>query len=317
MSNGIYILANDKVLEQAIALVNSIRYYDSEANICLIPYDAHYQQVAEVLANSGVFLFPDLALIDRISEQVRQRFGERFFLHPNHLRKLACWFGPFEQFLYIDTDVVVFEPIIRTLKHLEHYDFVCCDYQHKTGIANVFRQDLVKANVFPQTDLFHVFNSGFWASKRHLFTESELFSLFDECAQNASYFDFSKRASDQPILNYLVLKKIPNRCNLARQSKRCPGNWAGRSHFRDMGSALFDPNVQRRLKYLHWAGIRISPGCNYWSIWLYYRNLFKQPTPSLRSQPKQAAGQLHQAQDQIKTIKFMLKLTLHRLKAVL
>jgi hypothetical protein len=28
-----------------------------------------------------------------------------------------------------------------------------------------------------------------------------------------------------------------------------------------------DPTCDQPLQYLHWAGIRIEPGCPYWEIW--------------------------------------------------
>jgi len=39
MKKGIYITANDKVMDYAIACLNSIRLYDPEIPIVLIPYD--------------------------------------------------------------------------------------------------------------------------------------------------------------------------------------------------------------------------------------------------------------------------------------
>ena len=38
-------------------------------------------------------------------------FGEEFFRRPDNFRKQACWFGPFDEFLYLDADTVVFERI--------------------------------------------------------------------------------------------------------------------------------------------------------------------------------------------------------------
>jgi len=58
---GIYIVANDKVIDNSIALLNSIRLYDEETNIFLIPFDDNYQEVAKCLSEKhGVKLFPDL-----------------------------------------------------------------------------------------------------------------------------------------------------------------------------------------------------------------------------------------------------------------
>jgi NAD-dependent DNA ligase len=116
MNRGIYITANNKVTEQAIALINSIRLYDSNTPIVLIPYDENYHQIAEILGKShGVKVYQDIQLIEDLSQQLYHIFGQGFFDKPNKLRKHACWFGEFDEFLYIDTDIIVFEKIIDNL----------------------------------------------------------------------------------------------------------------------------------------------------------------------------------------------------------
>ncbi|MDP8966517.1 MAG: alpha-1,3-mannosyltransferase family protein, partial [Cyanobacteriota bacterium] len=113
MTRGIYIIANDRVIEQAIALLNSIRVHDTDTPIVMIPYDDHYQAIAKLLTeNYGVKLYEDLQFIERLSNQLHEIFGNKFFARPNQFRKQACWFGAFDEFLYIDTDIVVFEKII-------------------------------------------------------------------------------------------------------------------------------------------------------------------------------------------------------------
>jgi hypothetical protein len=91
MSCGIYITANDRVIEQAIALLNSIRLQDSDIPVVLIPYDDNYQAIAKILQERyGVQLYPDLQFIDRLSNQLHQIFGENFFARPINLgNKLA------------------------------------------------------------------------------------------------------------------------------------------------------------------------------------------------------------------------------------
>ncbi len=39
MSRGIYITANDRVTDRAVALLNSIRLYDPDTPIIMIPYE--------------------------------------------------------------------------------------------------------------------------------------------------------------------------------------------------------------------------------------------------------------------------------------
>ena len=273
MNCGIYILANDRVMDQAIALLNSIRLHDAETPIVLIPYDQQYHIVERELADFfGVTVYEDLELLNRLDQRVTEIFGDRFFARPNQFRKQACWFGNFDRFLYIDTDIVVFQKIIETLKYLDHYDFICCDYQHQGGIKNVFSSSILDANLFTETDLKDIFNCGFWGSKKGLFSEPDLYRIFTECAVHSEYFDFSQKTSDQPIINYLILNYIPQRFNLVRRPGGCPGSWAG-SQFEQQGYQLIDPRVDQVLPYLHWAGFRIQPGCPYWAIWEHYRYL--------------------------------------------
>ncbi|WP_017654604.1 Npun_R2821/Npun_R2822 family protein [Fortiea contorta] len=274
MNRGIYIIANDKVIDQAIALLNSIRLYDVNTPVVMIPYDDNYHHIADLLNTYyGVQVYADLDFIERLSQKLHATFGGQFFARPNQFRKQACWFGKFDEFLYIDTDIVVFEKIIDNLNHLRHSDFICCDYQHLGGIKNVFNPQVLKEQVFTETEIKDIFNGGFWGSKKNLISEEDLYTTFAECANHPEYFDFSEKTSDQPIINYMLLKRVPRRFNIIRREGKAPGNWAGTPHFQTHNHLLFDTTVNQSLQYLHWAGIRIQPGCPYWEIWEYYRNL--------------------------------------------
>lgn len=286
MTRGIYIIANDRATEQSIALLNSIRLYDPDVPVIMIPYDDQYQQAAaELSARFGVMIYEDLEFIDRLSRRLQQTFGEQFFARPNQFRKQACWFGPFDEFLYIDTDIVVFEKIADRLNYLADCDFLCNDYQHAKGVKNVFTSKVLEAGVFTEAELKDIFNGGFWSSKKGLISESDLYETFAECATHPEYFDFSEKTSDQPIINYMILKRLKRRINLVRVEGKGPGNWAGSPHFQRQGYNLFDPNAGQPLQYLHWAGIRIQPGCPYWEIWEHYRYLNEAKPAPMPSQP--------------------------------
>ncbi len=301
MKRGIYITANDRVTEQAIALLNSIRAYDLETPVTLIPYDENYREIAQVLAKDyGVKVYPDLEFIERLSQQLYDIFGDGFFARPNQFRKQACWFGEFDQFLYIDTDVVVFEKIIDNLKYLQDYDFLCCDYQHLGGITNVFSQQVIEAGIFKPTELKDIFNGGLWAAKKNLLSEQDLYDTFAECAAHPEYFDFSQKTSDQPIINYMILKRIAKRFNIVRRPGKAPGSWAGSSHFQQQGNILIDPILNQPLQYLHWAGIRIQPGCPYWDIWKHYRYL-NNPNPPADPPPAPKPTQWQKLMRKVKT----------------
>ncbi|MGL5082128.1 MAG: Npun_R2821/Npun_R2822 family protein [Microcoleaceae cyanobacterium] len=273
MNQGIYIVANDRVMDNAIALLNSIRKYNAEVPILMIPFNQDYQQVLEVLNRlHQVQLFPDLELVEQFTQNIGEIFDRDFLALPNKMRKLVQWFGPLDEFLYIDTDIIVFEDIAANLAELSTVDFFCCDY-HFSGqkLRNIFSPVVLEHGIFTEAELQDVFNSGFWASRKGVITLEQMYNSLKECAQHREYFDFTQGVTDQPILNYLVLKHIPKRGNLVKVPGGGPGSWGGSPHFVEKDHVLYDQG--KRLKYIHWAGTPMKPGGSYWNIWEYYRYL--------------------------------------------
>jgi hypothetical protein len=279
MTRGIYIVANDKVIENAIALINSIRLYDLQTPIYLIPFNEHYSELMCAIGDQ-VRMFPDLELLDRVTQKVGEIFDRDFLALPNKMRKLAVWFGPLDEFLYIDTDIVVFEKIADQLDRLAQVDFFNADYHFAgEGLRNIFSPLVQEQQIFTDAQLQDVFNSGFWASRKGVITEEQLYAVLQECAQHREYFDFSQGVTDQPILNYLILKCFPRRANLAKAG--APGSWGGSKHFEERDFVLYDRGT--RLQYIHWAGIAMNPRAPYWTIWQHYRYLNQ---PNQRKLPR-------------------------------
>lgn len=281
MKRGIYIVANDRVIENTITLLNSIRCYNQDVPVFMVPFNQDYHRAFEVLHREHqVQLFPDLDLVEQFTQKIAEIFDRDFLALPNKMRKFVLWFGPLDEFLYIDTDIVVFEDIAANLDFLSEVDFFCCDY-HFSGekLRNIFSPLVLEKQIFTEADLQDVFNSGFWASRKGLFTLDEMYSTLQECSQHREYFDFSEGVTDQPVLNYLVLKRIQKRGNLVKTPQGNMGNWAGSPHFVEQDHVLYDQ--EKRLKYLHWAGTPIRPGGAYWKIWEYYRYL-NDPRPAWR-----------------------------------
>lgn len=272
MRRGIYIVANNKVKENAIALLNSIRLYDPDTEIFLIPFNDDYQDVATSLERHQVQIFPDLVFLDQFTQMIADTFDRDFLALPNKMRKLTAWFGPLDEFLYIDTDIIVFEKIADVLNFLLDSDFVCCDYHYKgRNLKDIFSPAVKEQQIFSDADLQDVFNSGFWASRKGTISQEQMQKLLAECAAHREYFDFSSQTTDQPILNYLVLKSIAKRLNLVKLSEEESGSWAGMGHFREKDFILYDRH--KPLRYLHWAGIAMRPGAPYQELWEHYRYL--------------------------------------------
>ena len=267
---GVYIVANDKVAENAIALLSSLRLRDPDIPVYLIPFNDDYHAVGQRLSELySVKLFPDLDFLGDLTEQIGTIFPKDFLALPNKMRKLAAWFGPLDEFLYIDTDILFFTPVSDTLAYLDRADFIWCDYHYKGGLEDVFSEVVPNQGIFSDRDLEDVFNSGLWGSKKSALSLERLYALLAECAAHREYFDFSNGTTDQPIMNYLVLKAIPSRLNIVKAQDNEPGSWGGTPHFKQRGDVLFDGD--RPLRYLHWAGTPMEPGGPYRKIWERYR----------------------------------------------
>ncbi|NEQ50885.1 MAG: methionine synthase [Leptolyngbya sp. SIO3F4] len=273
MVRGVYIVANQKVGDNAISLLSSLRCHDADVPVYMIPFNDDYQALFEKLqALYQVKLFPDLAFLEAFTQKISDIFPRDFLALPNKMRKLAAWFGPLEEFLYIDTDILFFEPVSKTLDYLDQADFICCDYHFKgRKLRDVFSTDAVDRGVFPADVVNSVFNSGLWGSKKGTIMLEDMYARLGECAQNRDYFDFAGGTTDQPIMNYLVLNSIEKRLNIAQVEPNEPGSWGGMNHFVTRDHALYDGET--RLRYLHWAGTPMCKGGPYRELWEYYRYL--------------------------------------------
>ncbi|MEO0867160.1 MAG: Npun_R2821/Npun_R2822 family protein [Cyanobacteria bacterium J06642_11] len=290
MVRGVYIVANEKVGENAIALLASIRACEPEIPVYMIPFNDDYQQVFQKLHSLyQVQLFPDLAFLDSFTQQISDIFPRDFLALPNKMRKLAAWFGPLDEFLYVDTDILFFEPISHTLTYLDQADFICCDYHFKgRKLRDVFSPTVIERGIFPEDIVNSLFNSGLWGSKKGSITLEQMYARLGECAQNRDYFDFSGGTTDQPIMNYLVLNSIDKRLNITQVAANEPGSWGGMKHFVHRDHVLYDGDT--RLRYLHWAGTPMGPGGPYRDVWEYYRYLDEpeaRPPAELQSTNKQ------------------------------
>jgi hypothetical protein len=278
MEQGIYILANDRVYEETRAFLNSVRTYNKDTDVVLIPFDQDMSRVSALLSEDPHgHVLRDMELVDRQAAELRKALGRNWPRRINRHRTHLCWFGPLERFLYLDIDMVVFRDMERVLSYLTGNDLVWCDHQFRKGLRFVFSEKALEEGVVRKNELELLFNGGFWASRKGLFSFEEYLDVLRFCGRKRELLDMSSGGSDQPILNMLALKLIDNgrKLNLAALEGGgfSAGSWAGSDHFIRRDHKLFDPERGEELAYLHWAGIKIRRGCPYWDIWEYYRGL--------------------------------------------
>ena len=312
MIDGIYILANDVVYDQLVALLNSI-----EANagrkipVCVIPYNEQLDKVkAEIASRDNVTLFEDsdsIAYWDNFATQVWQNYSRaqkswrewgfpELYRLPMH-RKLCGLDGSFDKFIYFDADTLLMRPVDYIYEKLDKYDWVTNDFQYKSELKYIFdgSPELIQ-QIFDQEKLHsNIFCAGWFATKKHIFSQATLANLLDKLqAGEADVMAFG--GPDQSLFNYMVLRSRISYYNFAfHDCEQATGNhWS--SQFDVVDNILYDQG--RRLTYLHYMSIsslnftQVCAGEDvnipYRDVFLHYRYL-KSPEerPQIFTRPSQ------------------------------
>ncbi|MBW4683613.1 MAG: sugar transferase [Komarekiella atlantica HA4396-MV6] len=291
MTDGIYILGNDVVYDQVVALLNSI-----EANagrkipVCIIPYNERLDKIREeIAARDNVTLFENSAAItywDNFATQIWKNypraqktwrewgFSDLYEL-PMH-RKFCAFDGPFDKFIYFDADTLLMGPVDYVYEKLDSYDWVVNDFQYKSDLKYIFdgSSELLQ-QVFNQEKLqSQIFCAGWFASKKHIFSQDMLVDILNKLEAGEADV-MALVAPDQSLFNYMVLRSGISYYNFAcHDSEKATGNhWS--SKFYVVDNVLYDQG--RRLTYLHYMSIGASTFtqlCSGEDVNIPYRDVF-------------------------------------------
>ncbi|MCU0543176.1 MAG: sugar transferase [Oscillatoriaceae cyanobacterium Prado104] len=281
--NRICTLANDKVCDQLIALLNSIEIIlGSNTPVCIYPFDEHLEQIkTEIASRPNVFIYEDTASIQQWDEFMAAAAPERlnrkkFRLYGAH-RRFCTFDGPFERFIYLDADTLVMNSLDAVFDKLNDFDFVVYDFQFKdpTKAYNINSPKLLQ--VFEQHRIdSEIFCSGFYASKQGMFDRATRNWLLEQLRSGDSEILYSG-AGEQPLLNYMVMKtRIPS-YNFAWSllDSEKTGCSVTSPHFQNRDNILYDKG--NRLTYIHYIGVQpdvIQRVCAGENIEFPYRDLF-------------------------------------------
>lgn len=272
MQQGIYVVANNNVYDQLVALLNSIEAnYSRDIPVCVIPYNNDIDLVEkEIFKRDNVFLFENQEIIEKW-ERFVTRVQALYYDYPSelgskkkkaqkvqHSRKYCAFDGEFDKFIFIDCDTLVFRPLDHIFQKLDDYDFVVHDFQRKTsGNKNTINNfiEVFEKSYSSKNDLARYFHcSGFWGAKRGAITEQDLEAFFQDLASGEIRI-FRDVLSEQRLLNYMTLKKLfkPYNLTLGSDSEYCTGVCVTSKHFEEKQHVLYDKG--RRLTYLHYMGV--------------------------------------------------------------
>ena len=297
---GICTLANDRVYDQLVALLNSIEVNAGKAlPVCVYPYDDNTERIkAEIAQRPNVELFDDREVIDLWDNFAKSAWephptakerwlkaGSKGYHRFGTHRRYCAFDGPFDRFIYMDGDTLLMSPLDRVFAQLDNYDCVVYDFQHKdiTHVYEVTSSKLLE--IFPQERLNQeIFCSGFYGSKKGLFDEERRNWLIEQLRAGEAEIVYPM-AVDQPLLNYMMMRSNFSIYNLALQlpKEERTGCCVTSPHFQALDNILYDQG--NRLTYLHYIGLssslftRLCSGENldfpYRDIFLHYRYLYE------------------------------------------
>ncbi|MEG3438512.1 Npun_R2821/Npun_R2822 family protein [Pannus brasiliensis CCIBt3594] len=296
--DGICTLANDRIYDQLIALLNSIEVNaGKEIPVCVYPYDDNTERIAaEIAKRPNVELFKNREVIDRWDDfarkmwdthpTARQRWSkagsEDYYRFGTH-RRFCAFESPFDRFVYMDGDTLLISPLDGIFQRLHDNDRVVYDFQYK-DLTHVYESTSAKlTEVFPRERLeTEIFCSGFYASRAGLFTEERRNWLVEQLRAGEAEILYPM-APDQTLINYMMMRSGYSIVNLALELPRekRTGCCVTSPHFETRGNLLYDKG--NRLVYLHYIGLssslfaRLCSGKNldfpYRDIFLHYRYL--------------------------------------------
>ena len=299
--DGICTLANDRVYDQLVALLNSIEVNGGkDLPVCVYPYDDNTERIkAEIAQRPNVQLFDNQEIIERWENfakliwdshpQARERWlksgcTDRYYRMGMHHRFIA-FDSPFDRFIYMDGDTLLLDAVDKIFAILDRHDCVVYDFQHKdpTHVYEVSQPKLFE--VFSRDRIEReIFCAGFYASKIGLFDENQRDWLIEQLRAGEAEILYPM-APDQTIVNYMMMRSNFSIYNLALQlpKEERTGCCVTSPHFQALDNILYDQG--NRLTYIHYIGLssslftRLCSGENldfpYRDIFLHYRYLYE------------------------------------------
>ncbi|MCP2729297.1 Npun_R2821/Npun_R2822 family protein [Limnofasciculus baicalensis] len=309
--DGICTLASDQVYDQLVALLNSIEaIIGPETPVCVYPYNEDTSKIAAEIARR-----PHVQLYDNIESMERwDRFAKMAWdTHPTAKqrwlqagsatyhrfgthRRYCAFDGPFDRFLYMDADTLLMAPVDFIFAQLNESDCVVYDFQYKDP-THVYHVNSAQLNeVFaPPRIKAEIFCSGFYASKKDLFSEEQrnwLISTLKDGDADLLY----PMAPDQTLINYMMMRSNFSVYNFALHlpSNQKTGCCVTSVNFQETDYILYDKG--NRLTYIHYIGLssklfaKLCEGENinfpYRDLFLHYRYLHQpEKRPELTGKP--------------------------------
>jgi len=286
---GIFTLGNDAVFDWLLGFVESLRHYEPTIPLRLIPFDDRLDRTRELLRfyDADIYSPPTLEAWDRVGETFYP--GQPF--HARGFRKLAAFGGPFERFLYCDSDVAVLSPLgelcraaERSAAELIHFD---------TDVEQVYRPGAFRDQLLSQ-GLATGFNCGIFGGRLGTLTLAQFEKLADEWALR--WPEHLVANAEQPFVNLIAdLERVRRVGQWELLDRHCSTCWAAVGEFREEPDAWRLRGTDRwdegwRLLFAHWAGFRREGDLPNRHVFEHFHRAARRRIGSARPEPTEAGG---------------------------
>jgi len=277
VSQGVYILGNDRIYPWAVAFLESFRHYNPDLPLRLIPFDEKSDRIKALAQQYGATIHEDEAAYQRL-EQIGHLVGRDIVSFGHHwFRRLAAFWGPLDEFIYLDARIVVVSDLQPWLDARRRCgaDLLYYDRAVDQVYLPCAWRDQLLINRRPAG-----FMSGLWVSRKGLFSLDD----FEQLAKQSEEVTdgLNRRNSDQCFLNYCcdarqityapIYRVIPH---LARMTwSRQPGLYRYKQSYFIWEHGGLEHNKQ--MPVINWAGTKLSPAMPYAAIFLCFA-LKRQP----------------------------------------
>jgi hypothetical protein len=269
-SEGVYFSANDSVRDWVIAFLESFRAYNPDLRLILIPFNDRCERLLKLAPTYRfeVYQDPSFEPLEKIGRRINQGLRPNV---PHMFRRFATFWGPLDEFLYLDGRICVLSDLSEILAarrssgcDLLHYDCAL----DQVYLPGPWRTQLIRDR------RPHGFLAGMFASRKGLFDLDELSGYADRAEALSANLNYPN--GDQMFLNFICDLKGVSYGGFGEVMDVSPNGWAwfggvyrsGQTYRRwDHGG--LDHN--KRILLMHWAGLRLNAIMPYPGIFLRFR----------------------------------------------
>ncbi len=264
MTRGIYLVANKRSERESAHLIYSLRKVGCTLPIVLIPYDDNESEHPVLRAETTRMRVRDFPA------EGQEMLARTARLWPETssglFRRFLSFYGPFDEFIYSDNDIVALGDWTELFDYLGENDVVHADYEFTTEGKFNYKKPVEMRKLFGPAALDSVLTAGHFVGGEGGGVSPAFAMVPDWVAKNPGVAFHH----DQAYFHLAILLAGLRTRNMCRAPDNWPSTWAG-----DYANALAVVQTaqkrEARLMHLHYSGW--PPDGYHASEELYFSNL--------------------------------------------